>query len=633
MVLSVSSCARMGNPDGGWYDETPPHITGSTPADKGTDVKSKRIVINFDEYIKLDNPTEKVVVSPPQLEAPEIKGEGKRIVVELQDSLKKNTTYTVDFSDAISDNNEGNPLGNYTYSFSTGDHIDTMEVGGYVLNAEDLEPVKGILVGLQADLSDSAFTTLPLLRVARTDGTGHFIVKGVAPGTYRVFALQDVDGDYHYTQPSEEIAFGDKTVTPSSMPDNRQDTLWIDSLHIKDIVRVPYTHFLPDDYTLRAFTAKQTARYFVKASRELPERITVCFTYGNDSLPVVHGLNFNDHNAFLVDANLDQDTIYYWLRDTALVNQDTLRMSLSYMANDSTGALVNHTDTLELLPKIPYERRLKLQEHKQEEWAKTQKKRAKRGLAADSIMPPEPLDVDYGIGSSLDPDQNLRITFKTPLASIDSTKLHLYAKKDTLWYRAKFLFGQRPGKMMDYQLVSDWNPGTEYSVEIDSAAFTDIYGHKNSAMKRGVKVKSDDEYSSLFVTLSGMSGDSCVVQLLNASDGVVKEVETTDGNAEFYYVTPSKYYLRLYVDRNGNGQWDTGDYSKHLQPEEVYYYPEAIECRAKWDVSKTWSPKEAPLYRQKPLAITKQKPDAAKKQIRMRNAERAKKLGVQYIQK
>ena len=146
--LLMVSCAKMGQPDGGWYDETAPTVIGANPADKGTNVTEKKITIYFDEFIKVDNPTEKVVVSPPQMETPEIKGAGKKIQITLADSLRPNTTYTIDFSDAISDNNESNPLGNYTYSFSTGTVIDTMEVSGYVLEAENLEPIKGILVGL-----------------------------------------------------------------------------------------------------------------------------------------------------------------------------------------------------------------------------------------------------------------------------------------------------------------------------------------------------------------------------------------------------------------------------------------------------------------------------------------------------
>ena len=156
--LFTISCARMGQPDGGWYDDDPPQVVGSTPEDRATNVKTKKVTIFFDEYIKIDNASEKVIVSPPQLETPEIKAAGKKIVVELKDTLKENTTYTIDFSDAITDNNENNPMGNYTFTFSTGEQIDTFEIAGYVLDASNLEPIKGIAVGLYDDLSDTAFT-------------------------------------------------------------------------------------------------------------------------------------------------------------------------------------------------------------------------------------------------------------------------------------------------------------------------------------------------------------------------------------------------------------------------------------------------------------------------------------------
>ena len=235
LLFLLVSCAKMGQPDGGWYDETPPRVLGASPTERATDVNSKKVNIYFSEFIKLENASEKVVVSPPQIEAPEIKATGKRITVSLQDKLQPNTTYTIDFSDAITDNNEGNPLGNYTYSFSTGDHIDTLEVAGYVLEAENLEPVKGILVGLYSNQNDTAFQKQPMLRVSRTDSRGHFSIRGVAKGDYRIYALQDMDGNYMYNQKSEKLAFTPEVIMPSWKPDIRQDTLWIDSLHIKDI--------------------------------------------------------------------------------------------------------------------------------------------------------------------------------------------------------------------------------------------------------------------------------------------------------------------------------------------------------------------------------------------------------------
>ena len=274
----IVSCARMGQPDGGWYDDTPPRVVHTDPADKGTGVKSKKVTITFDEFIKLEDATSKVVISPPQIEPADIKASGKKIVVELKDSLMDNTTYTIDFSDAISDNNEGNPMGNYTYSFSTGERIDTFEVSGNVLDATNLEPIKGILVGLYDDLSDTVFARKPFIRVSRTDSRGRFVIRGIAPGTYRVYALQDADGNYIYSQKSEMLAFSHETFNPYAKPDIRQDTVWRDTLRIDSIIRTPYTHFYPDDIVLRAFTALQTDRYLVKSERAEPNKLNFYFS-------------------------------------------------------------------------------------------------------------------------------------------------------------------------------------------------------------------------------------------------------------------------------------------------------------------------------------------------------------------
>ena len=623
----LESCARMGQPDGGWYDETPPRIMGAAPADKGTNVKNRKISIFFDEFIQIENATEKVVVSPPQLETPEIVASGKRIRIELLDSLKPNTTYTIDFSDAITDNNEDNPLGNYTYSFSTGDAIDTLEVSGKVLQAKDLEPVKGILVGLYSDLSDTAFTTKPMLRVSRTDGSGRFVIKGVAPGTYRVYALQDADGNYLFNQKSEMLAFSQEKIVPSFKPDVRQDTTWIDSLRIKSIDRVGYTHFLPDDIVLRAFNEVMTDRYFLKAERREPESFTLFYSYGGE-MPQVRGLNFQSDDAFIIESTEKQDTITYWLKDTALVNQDTLRVELTYHMTDSLGKLVEQIDTLDILSRISYEKRLKDLEREREEWQKKQDRAKKRGEPYDSIMPPKALAIGVKAPSELDPDKNIPFTFNTPLASVDTAAIHLYSKHDTLWYNAPLEFNHVRGR--EYELRGEWRPDIEYSLEIDSAAFVDIYGKVSPPFKQGFKVKSFDEYGTLLLNIPTMTDTTIVVQLLDAGDKIIKEVTTNQGVAEFYYVSPSTYYVRMYIDSNRNGEWDTGLYSANRQPETVCYFPKEIEIRAKWDFTETWNPLATPVIQQKPAAVTKQKPDKDKK-IKNQNARRAEQLGIEYI--
>ena len=631
--LLLAACARMGSPDGGWYDDDPPRVIGCSPADQATNVTSQKITIYFDEFIKLADATQNVIVSPPQLEMPEIKTQGKKIVVQLIDSLKPNTTYTVDFSDAISDNNEGNPLGNYTYTFSTGEQIDTFEVAGYVLSADKLEPIQGICVGLYDDLADSAFRTKPLLRISRTDEQGHFVIKGVAMGEYRVYALQDADGDFKFSQKSEMLAFSHQTYTPSSGPDIRQDTIWRDTLHIDNIVRVPFTHFYPDDVVMLAFQEIQDNRNLLKIERLQPDRFTMYFTYGDSLLPQIRGLNFDSDSAFVVEANAKRDTITYWLRDTTLVNQDTLRMDITYQMTDTLGMLVAQTDSaVEVLAKTPYAKRMKQLKKEMEEWQKEQDKLKEAEEPYDSIYPVKALEPKYSVSASMDPNRTILIEMPSPLASLDTAAIHLYSQIDSLWYRAPFEFKQKESALRLYELRADWQPEREYSLEIDSAAFVDIYGLVSNEFKQGIKVKSLDEYSTLVMQTSGLQDTGLVVQLLDKSEGIVQQVRAeADGSATFFYINPGVYYVRAFVDRNGNNLWDTGQYDADLQPEDVYYYNRSVECKAKWDNTLQWNLTERKRFQQKPGELVKQKAAKAKKKQMNRNIERAKQLGIEYV--
>lgn len=632
LSLLMVACARMGQPDGGWFDDDPPRIIGSNPADQAVGVNSKRITIQFDEYIKLEDATQNVIVSPPQLEMPEIKATGKKIVVDLKDSLKANTTYTIDFSDAISDNNENNPLGNYTFTFSTGERIDTFEVAGTVLDASNLEPIKGIQVGLYADLADSAFRTKPLLRVARTDGRGRFVIKGVAPGEYRVYALQDADGNYMFNQKSEMVAFSHTTYKPSAGPDIRQDTIWRDSLRIDNILRVPYTHFYPDDIILLAFQEVQTDRYLLKQpERKDADRFTLYFSYGNPQLPEIRGFNFDEKDAFVLEASEKKDTLTYWLRDTALVNQDTLSMQLSYLMTDSTGVLVTQIDTVDVIAKTSYAKRQKDLKKQVESWEKEQAKLKKQGEPYDSIMPREPLKVQYNVPGTMAPDSRPTINMPAPLARCDTASIHLYTKVDTLWYRVPVDVQRRDSLLRTYDVLAEWTAGSEYSLEVDSAAFEDIYGNVSKPFKQGIKISTLDEFSTIVLQLAGVTDTTYVVQLLDQSEKIIKQVRTeANGDAVFFYVKPGGYYARAFRDRNGNGVWDTGNYDADLQPEEVYYFPGRIDCKEKWDITRPWNHNATPLNMQKPGEITKQKPDKEKQKLLNRNAERARRLGIPY---
>lgn len=634
LVVFLSACARMGSPDGGWYDETPPKVIGSTPEDKGVNVRAKKITINFDEFIKIEDAQNKVIVSPPQIEQAEIKAAGKRIIVELKDTLKDNTTYTVDFSDAIADNNEGNSMGKYTFSFSTGDRIDTLEVSGYCLNAENLEPIKGILVGLYPyDAPDSIFRKEPMMRISRTNSAGQFTIKGVAPGAYQAYALQDADGDFVLSQKSEMLGFSHEKIEPSWKPDTRPDTIWRDSLHIQDILQVGYTHFLPDDITLLCFQEPQTNRSLLKVERNDPNRLGIFFTYGNDTLPKLRGLNFDSENAFVLEASEKNDTLTYWIADTTLVNKDTLEIELTYLMTDTTGLLREQVDTVFGYAKVSYEKRLKEQQKEIEKWQKEQEKKKKNDQPYDSIMPQKFLEMKISANGTVDPYQRCLITFAEPLMQCDTAAIHLYQEIDSAWYNCPHELVQLSTRT--YELKADFKPNATLSLEMDSAAFKSIYGICSEKKKTGIKVKGEEEYSTLVVDVSGLPNDTkttdLTIVLLEGQDKMVRQAKAdATGRVEFLFLRPGKYYLRAFVDMNNNNVWDTGCYDEDRQAEEVFYYPEEVECKQKWDVKRQWNLTSKPRYQQKPASITKQKPEAAKKQKNL-NLERAKKLGKEYV--
>lgn len=626
LVIIGYSCASMGTPDGGPYDEMPPKFVGSVPRLHEVNAKNKKLELEFDEFIKLEKAAEKVVVSPPQLEQPEIKVVGKKVVIELLDSLKDSTTYTIDFSDAIVDNNEGNPMGHFTYSFSTGTSIDTMEVSGTVLNAADLEPIKGIQVGLHKNLNDSAFTKLPFDRVSRTDSRGHFAIRGVAPGKYRIYALMDGNQNYLYDSPTEMVAFSDSIIVPSMMPATRQDTLWKDTLTIDTIKTVAYTRFMPDDIILKAFKAENTRQYFSRGQRDKENHFILKFSAKADTLPTLKGLNFDEKDAFVIEANEGNDSICYWIKDSLVYQMDTLEVQMDYLYTDSLNQLVPKTDTIYLANKLTREQREKLAKKEAEEKEKERKKKEKKG----EEVKPEPtpfLKMNVDAPSAFDVNRNILLSFEEPVAGIDTSAIHMSVKVDTVWVETPFLL--RPDSVIprQYELLAGWEPEKEYQLKIDSAAIVGLYGLHTNKVEQTLKVKKLDEYGTLLLNLTGAEPTS-IVELLDGGGKVLRQQAVTpEGTADFYYLAPNtKYYIRLFNDRNGNKVWDTGNYEKGIQAEEVYYFPKVWEMKANFEFEENWDIHAIPADRQKLDEIKKQKPEETKK-VQNKNKERAKKLG------
>ena len=626
LVVIGYSCASMGTPDGGPYDEMPPKFIGSNPGLRAVNVKTQKIELEFDEFIKLEKPSEKVVVSPPQLEQPEIKVQGRKVVVELIDTLKASDTYTIDFSDAIVDNNEGNPMGHFTYSFSTGASIDTMEVAGTVLNAADLEPIKGIQVGLHKNLNDSALTTLPFDRVSRTDSRGHFIIRGVAPGSYRIYALMDGNQNYLFDSKTETVAFSDSIIVPSMMPATRQDTIWKDTLTIDTIKTVGYTRFLPDNVILRAFKEENTRQFFSRSQRDKENHFILKFSAKADTLPILTGLNFDAKDAFVIEANEGNDSICYWIKDSLVYQMDTLAVQMDYLYTDSLDQLVPKTDTIYLANKLTREQREKLAKKEAEAKEKERKKKEKKGEKIEKEKAVF-LTMNVDAPSSFDVNRNITLSFEEPIERIDTSAIHMSVKVDTLWQETPFLFVADTLLPRKYEILAEWEPEKEYRLTIDSAAIVGLYGLHTKKVEQTVKVKKLDEYGTLLLNLQGAPSTSMVELLDNGGKVLRQQKITSENTADFYYLAPNtKYYIRLFNDRNGNGKWDTGNVKQALQPEEVYYCPKVWEMKANFEFEETWNIHSTPVDKQKLDEIKKQKPEETKK-VKDRNKERAKKLG------
>lgn len=635
-LLLFSSCANMGNPDGGPYDEEPPKLVSTSPKFGSINAKSKKIVLEFDENVKLESANEKVVISPPQKEQPEIEASGKKITINLLDSLKPDATYTIDFADAIEDNNEGNPMGDYAFTFSTAENIDTMQVSGYVMDASNLEPIKGMLVGLYSLGKDSLGLNFPdstvkiktFDRISRTDSRGHFIIKGLSRDDfYRIYAVNDQDQTYTYSQPNEQIGTTSRILHSTCKHDIRMDTIWHDSIHYDSIVPRRYTHFYPDDVVLTAFTTARQDRQLLKAERPSLEKIMLYFTAKSDSLPKLRGLNYNSDNLFVVETNKTKDTITYWLRDSLVYNQDTLLTEMKYLAHDTLSQLVEKTDSIYFIPKVLKAKLDKLKQQEYEDYAKQWKKEHKKELK-DSVglevppMPEEFLEIKLS-STDLDPDKNIDLTFTEPLDIMVDSMFRLSEKVDSTFKPKEFIMEHDSLNIRKYRIYSEWEPDKEYQLEIDTGACVGIYSKRLAGIKKSIKVKSLDTYSTLFVKLIN-ADTTAIIELLSNSDKPVKSIHSKDGKADIYFITPATYYLRTFYDLNGNGVWDTGDYDMGIKPEPVYYYPKELVMKANWEYSEDWNPTAKPLFQQKPEKITKQKADKEKKSTKSRNEERMK---------
>ena len=604
LALAVAACANMGRPEGGPRDELPPVYVRSNPALGQLNFSSNKITVDFDENIALDDAMNKIVVSPAQKTTPAISSNGRRVTIELRDTLQPNTTYTVDFADAVKDLNEGNVLDGFAIDFSTGETLDSLCISGMVFEAETLEPAQGMLVGVYSNLSDTAITTLPLERITKTNQLGQFTLRNLKEGTYRVFALNDVNRDYHWDR-SEDIAFYDVTVSPSSEPMTVTDTL-VRANGLRDsLVTREATRFLPDDLLLTWFNEGYAAQYLKDYKR--PERNKITFQFGAkaDTLPILRLINTHragdeaDDWSVLV-ASPTLDTLTYWITDTILSALDSITLEARYQRTDTNDLLSWTTDTLRFNFREP---------------RKKQEKKKKHDEEADTVPPPVPhTSLSVTSGHSQELNAGLRFTSQVPIARLDTSAIHLEVLIDTIWYQMMrpSVTLSSPLQPMAYSAPYDWEEDTKYRLTIDSAAVVDIYGLDNDKLVHEFTTRKSDDYSSVRFDISGLDSRPAIVQLMTSADKPVASAPVVNGVADVQYLSPGTYYAKLFVDSNGDGLWTTGSLLDSIQPEEVYYFPKKLTLKKNWTIEQSWDINELPIDQQNPREIIKNKPKRRK---------------------
>lgn len=609
--IIVLSCASMGSPSGGDYDFDPPKVLSSRPTPNETFVKSGKVQIVFDELVQIEKPMEKVIVTPPQRNFPIIRAQNNKVIVELKDTLIANTTYTIDFTDAIVDNNEKNALEDFALSFSTGAVVDTLSISGKVLAADNLEPVSGIYVGIHSNLSDTAFTTLPFKRISRTNELGKYSIKGIAPGEYKIYALDDVNRDYKYDNPGEAIAFLDKIIVPSVEAAVRQDSVFnLKDLSFDTIKTVHYTKFLPDDIVLRSFTSDFKRQYLQKHERLTEDVISIYFG-APTAMPKIEALDIPKPitDWSVLERTAGNDTLKFWITEKAIAAMDTLSLKVSYNMTDSLNKLQYVTDTLNFISRT--------------------KKKVKDDKKKDKDEEVTFLTLTTDIAQLFDVYKDINIEFDYPVKDFEKNKIFVQYQADSTYSNVDYVLEKDSLNPRKYRIQNKWIPGGQYRFVVDSATLHSYTGLWNDKQEVLFKVKTLDQYGSLDINIYNLPDSMpAFVELLDKSDKPVYRATVKDDIASFVYLNPGIYYARIILDANGNGRWDPGDYSEMREPEMVNYYPKTFEIRAFWDITEDWDLGTLPLDKQKPLDITKNKPkddEKRKKMMERRDAQNAKK--------
>ena len=565
-----------------------------------------QIELTFDEYINSQGMSQELVISPPMEETPEIRMRGKTLVIDFMEDLRENTTYTLSFGETIKDLNEGNILRNFEFVFSTGEKLDSLGVLGMAVQSFDLEfpeTENPFFVMLYENLSDSA----PLLEmpdyVGKITPQGAFLINNVRPGTYRLFALQDLNRSYKYDVPEEMIGFIDTTLLlDPGMFDYKltdtvpaPDSLLVDSLDIdlqdslgldmQDtlIVEVSDSVMLAElgKYSVYVdiflFQEDNKPQYLADYARDDRRKLSLYFNRELSQRVQMEPYNFDPAGDwFLLEEHVMKDTLDYWLRDSLVYKTDSLQFLAEYPVTDSLQQIITYYDTLKFNYREP------------------QKVTGRRGRQDDKEEQVEEITLSTGVSSSQQQDiyRPLSIEVQHPVFSTDQSRISLTRKEDTLMVPVPFSLEKDSTRVRRYFIKVDWESETRYFLDIYPGTITDIYGLTHDTISINFMSRGIDYYGRILLNLSGVDGPK-IIQVIDKDDKIVRVSRVIEnGLIEIPFLGPAGFTLKVVHDDNGNGKWDTGSYLEGIQPESVSYHPETITIRSNFDMEINWNLKE-----------------------------------------
>jgi uncharacterized protein (DUF2141 family) len=593
LVVTGSGCAKIGAPTGGPKDITPPKYVGGEPENYSVNFKGNRIEFWFDEYIQFKNLNQDLLISPPLKQRPSILIKQKSVRIDLlRDTLAANTTYTINFGNAICDLNEGNILPDFQYVFSTGDHLDSLSVTGTALNAFDHKPMKdaNIQILLYDKLNDSVPLREPPRYIGRANENGLFDIDNVHAGTYRILAVNDLNGNLKYDPASESVAFLDtflvldaETVKPvhfirdtvklqitNSKAKKKEKSQPVDTVKVKQGKNLNAVNV-----SLFYFITQSEKVYLTVKKRESPENLLFVFNRTPHDTVRIAPVNFRPpEDWYLRETSVNGDSITCWITDSLVSKMDTLMLGISYSTVDSAGRPLPKSDTVRLINvRLP------------------EKGISGRRNRTVSIKPKEK-KMAVTINNRNNKPQNLNspvvLTADKPIAQIDADAMSLKQLKDSVWIPQTFTCTKDSISLRRFRLVTRWTESTPYILLLKPGAVRNIFGQTNDTLTYRFKTQAAEYYCRLIMTVRAKHFP-LVIQLLDDNDMPIREKIVHDaGKFTLDFLPPGQYKLKAILDKNGNGRWDTGDYLKHLQPEPVYFDKLQAPLRSNWDYDIAW---------------------------------------------